>query len=94
MSTPTASPNLSSTVGLKNMVIAPLTLDNESTVTYGELQLVAGAIEVTITPENSAPDVQYADDVEFAVLYPDPQLTFKTKMADIPLSVQEMIFGN
>ena len=94
MSTPTASPNVSSTVGLKNMVIAPLTLDNESTVTYGELQLVAGAIEATITPENSDPDVQYADDVEFAVLYPDPQLSFKTKMADIPLSVQEMIFGN
>lgn len=51
---PTASPNLSGTVGLKNMVIAPLTLDNESTVTYDELQLVAGAIEATITPENSA----------------------------------------
>lgn len=55
---------------------------------------MAGAIEVTITPENNAPAVQYADDVKFAVLYPAPQLTFKTKMADIPLSVQELIFGN
>jgi phi13 family phage major tail protein len=90
----TASPTVSSTVGLKNMVIAPLTVDNETTVTYGTLQLVAGAIEASITPDNADPDVQYADDIEFDVLYPDPELSFKTKMADIPLQIQEMIFGN
>ena len=32
--------------------------------------------------------------IEFDVLYPDPELTFTTKMADIPLAIQEMIFGN
>ena len=32
--------------------------------------------------------------VEFDVLYPDPELTFTTKMADIPLSIQKQIFGN
>lgn len=90
----TASPTVSSTVGLKNMVIAPLTVDNETIVTYGTLQLVAGAIEASITPDNADPDVQYADDIEFDVLYPDPELSFKTKMADIPLQIQEMIFGN
>ena len=90
----TASPVVSSTVGLKNMVIAPLTVDTEATVTYGTLQLVAGAIEATITPENADPEVQYADDIEFDVLYPDPELSFKTKMADIPLAIQESIFGN
>lgn len=90
----TASPVVSSTVGLKNMVIAPLTVDTEATITYGALQLVAGAIEATITPENTDPEVQYADDIEFDVLYPDPELSFKTKMADIPLSIQEAIFGN
>lgn len=89
-----ASPVVSSTVGLKNMVIAPLTVDTETTITYGALQLVAGAIEATITPENTDPEVQYADDIEFDVLYPDPELSFKTKMADIPLSIQEAIFGN
>ena len=89
----TASPVVSSTVGLKNMVIAPLTVDTETTLTYGSLQLVAGAIEATITPENTDPEVQYADDIEFDVLYPDPELSFKTKMADIPLSIQEAIFG-
>lgn len=94
MPTPTASPSVSSTVGLKNLVIAPLTADTESGHTYGALQLVAGAIEASITPDNADPDVQYADDVEFSVLYPDPELTFKTKMADVPLTIQEMVFGN
>ena len=45
MANPAASPTVSSTVGLKNMVIAPLTADTEETLTYGALQLVAGAIE-------------------------------------------------
>ena len=80
MATPTASPQVASTVGLKNVVIAPLTTDTEETLTYGELQLMAGAIEASITPESADPDVQYADDIEFDVLYPDPQLAFKTKM--------------
>ena len=94
MPTPTASPVVSSTVGLKNMVLAPLTEDTEALLTYGALQLVAGAIEASITPENADPDVMYADDQEFDVLYADPELSFKTKMADIPLTIQEQIFGN
>lgn len=94
MSTPTASPKVASTIGMKNVVIAPLTKDDDSGATYGDLQLMAGAIEASITPENADPDIQYADDVEFDTVNPDPELTFKTKMADIPLSVQEMIFSN
>ena len=91
---PTASPQVASTIGLKNVVIAPLTADTEESHTYGDLQLMAGAIEASITPENADPDVQYADDVEFHVLYPDPELSFKTKMADVPLEIQAMIFDN
>ena len=94
MATPTASPQVASTVGLKNVVIAPLTEDPDTSHTYGELQLVAGAIEATITPDNTDPDIQYADDIEFDVLYPDPELTFSTSMADVPLAIQEMIFDN
>ena len=94
MPNPAASPTVSSTVGLKNMVIAPLEVDTEETLTYGDLQLVAGAIEASIAPENADPDVQYFDDIEGDVLYPDPELTFTTKMADIPLVIQEMIFGS
>ena len=92
--TPAAAPAISSTVGLKNMVIAPVTADTETATTYGDLQRVAGAIEATITPENNDPDIQFFDDVEGDVLYPDPELTFKTKLADLPLIVQEMIFSN
>ena len=92
--TPAAAPAVSSTVGLKNMVIAPVSEDTETSTTYGDLQRVAGAIEATITPENNDPDIQYFDDVEGDVLYPDPELTFKTKLADLPLIVQEMIFSN
>lgn len=40
MATPTASPQVSSTVGLKNVVIAPLTKDTETEHTYGALQLM------------------------------------------------------
>ena len=69
-------------------------MDTEETLTYGELQLVAGAIEASITPQNADPDVQYADDAEFDILYPDPELSFKTNMADLPLIIQEMIFAN
>ena len=81
-------------MGLKDVVIAELTEDTEATLTYGDLQKLAGAIEASITPDNADPDVQYYDDIEGDVLYPDPELSFKTKMADIPLIIQEKIFGN
>ena len=89
-----ASPKVASTVGLKDVVIAELTEDTEATLTYGDMQKLAGAIEASITPDNADPDVQYYDDIEGDVLYPDPELSFKTKMADIPLIIQEKIFGN
>lgn len=94
MPTPTAAPAVSSTVGFKNVVLAPLLTDTEQATTYGEIQRVAGAIEASITPENADPDIQYFDDVEGDVLYPDPDLSFKTKLADLPLIIQEMIFAN
>lgn len=58
------------------------------------MQAVAGAIEASVTPENADPDVQYADDVEFDVLYPDPELSFSLKLADLPLTIQEMLLNN
>ena len=91
---PTASPTVSSTIGLKNVVIAPLASDTESGVSYGPLQLIAGAIDAEINPGNTDPDVQHADDVEFDVLYPDPEITVSMSLADIPLSIQEMLLGN
>ena len=91
---PTASPKVSSTVGLKNVVLSPLLTDTEEGHTYGDLQLMAGAIEASVTPDTADPDVQFADDAEFDTLYADPEVSFKLKMADIPLAIQEMIFAN
>ena len=51
--TPAASPKVSSTVGLKNVVLAPLLTDTDEGHTYGDLQLVAGAIEASVTPDNA-----------------------------------------
>ena len=90
----TASPTVSATIGLKNVVIAPLETDTEEGHTYGALQALAGAIEASVTPDNSDPDILYADDIEFDTLYADPSVAFKLKMADIPLTVQQAIFGN
>jgi len=89
-----ANTKASSVIGLKNMVIAPVTTDTESETTYGTLIPVAGAIEATVSPENTDPDVQYADDIEYDTVYADPEVTFTTKMADIPLDVQAKIFSN
>ncbi len=59
MPTPAASPTVSSTVGLKNMVIAPLTVDTEETLTYGDLQLLAARLKPA-SPLRKPTDIQYA----------------------------------
>ena len=90
----TASPAVTSTVGLKNVVIAPVVSDTDAGVSYGTLQDFAGAIDAQISPENADPEVQYADDQEFDVVYPDPEIKLTMEMADIPLLIQEMILNN
>mgnify|MGYP000966099284 FL=1 len=90
----TASPTVASTVGLKNVVIAPVVSDTDVGVNYGTLQDFAGAIDAQIAPENAEADVQYSDDTESAVLYPDPEIKLTMEMADIPLLIQEMILNN
>jgi len=91
---PIASPAVASTVGIRNVVIAPLTEDTETILTYGDLQLLAGAIDVQISPDNAEPEVQFADDVEFDIVLPDPEIKVTMEQADIPLAIQEMILGN
>ena len=90
----TASPAVASTVGLKNVVIAPVVSDTDAGVSYGTLQDFAGAIDAQISPENADPEVQYADDQEFDVVYPDPEVKLTMEMADIPLLIQELILNN
>ena len=83
-----------STIGLKNVVIAPLTKDDATETTYGTVSYFVGAIEASITPQNADPEVQYADDGEYDTVYPDPELEFRLQMADIPLDKRKLLFDN
>ena len=82
-----------STVGLKNLVIAILSEDSESALTYDTIQKVIGAIDATITPGNAEANIQYADDVEMDVIYPDPEITVAFTLTDLPLPIQAQILG-
>lgn len=90
----TTSTKPMSTIGLKNVVIAQLTKDDATETTYGTVSDFVGAIEASITPQNTDPEVQYADDGEYDTVYPDPELEFRLKMADIPLDKRKLLFDN
>lgn len=92
--TSTTSTKPMSTIGLKNVVIAPLTKDDATETTYGTVSEFVGAIEASITPQNTDPEVQYADDGEYDTVYPDPELEFRLQMADIPLDKRKLLFDN
>lgn len=83
-----------STIGMKNVVIAPVVTDTDAETTYGELTPLAGAIDASITPQNTDAEVQYADDSEYDVVYSDPEVEFRLKMADIGLDARAMLFKN
>lgn len=92
--TSTTSTKPMSTIGFKNVVIAPLTKDDATETTYGTVSEFVGAIEASITPQNTDPEVQYADDGEYDTVYPDPELEFRLQMADIPLDKRKLLFDN
>ena len=92
--TSTTSTKPMSTIGLKNVVIAPLTKDDATETTYGTVESLVGAIEASITPQNTDPEVQYADDGEYDTVYPDPELEFRLQMAGIPLDKLKLLFDN
>ena len=92
--TVTAAPVAKSTIGVKDLRIAKILTDNTEGTTYDAVQKVAGAIEVGITSNNADPNVQYADDIEYDVIYPDPDLRVTVKLADIPLEIQAMLRGH
>lgn len=83
-----------STIGMKDVVIAELKSDTAEGATYGEIVPVVGAIDASVTPQNTEAEVQYADDGEYDAVYPDPEVEFRLQMVDLPLTVQEMILGN
>ena len=80
--------------GLKGIVIAELKKDDDAAATYETPEAVVGAIDMSVTPSNTDPDVQYADDVEWAVINPDPNTTVTIEWAQLPLSVREKLGGH
>jgi len=85
---------MKSITGLSNFVIAPLTSDTSAGVVYGAIRPIVGAIDVGVSPNNTDPDIQYADDAEFDVVYPDPELTALVELTSLPLDVQAEIGGH
>lgn len=80
--------------GLKGIVIALLKEDTEETVSYETPEAVEGAIDMNVAPSNTDPDVQYADDVEWDVVNPDPNTVVTIEWAQLPLTIREKIGGH
>ncbi len=83
-----------STIGMKHVVLAEVTKDDETGTEYGEVEQMIGAVDATITPQNTEAEVQYADDGEYDAVYPDPESEFRLQMVDIPLEWRVKLFGH
>ena len=83
-----------STIGFKSVVIAPIEKDDDIETTYGAVVPLTGAVDASVTPQNTDADVQYADDGEYDAVLPDPELEFRLKMIDIPLDKQALLLSN
>lgn len=92
--TVTEAPVTKSTIGVKDLRIAEIKSDTATATTYDAPCKIAGAIEVGITSSNANPNVQYADDIEYDVVNPDPELTVTVKVADVPLEIQSKLRGH
>ena len=51
------------------------------------------AIDAQIRRSNAEPNVQYADDIESDVLYPDPEITITLEVKEVPIELQKLLFG-
>lgn len=88
----------SSKVGLRDVVWCPVTEDTapegETAGTYvaGAVKKLAGAIDAEMSNSNDEADVQYFDDMEGDVLYPDPEVTLTLELADLdPETAAELV---
>ena len=87
----------SSRIGLRDVKIAWLT-DATDTPTVPaaytlESTSTLEAIDAQISRGTADPDVQYADDIESDVLYPDPEITISLEVKEVPLALQKKLFG-
>ncbi len=86
----------SSRIGLRDVKIAWLT-DATDTATVAAAYTLEStaleAIDAQISRGTADPDVQYADDIESDVLYPDPEITISLEVKEVPLALQKLLFG-
>lgn len=87
----------SSRIGLRDVKIAWLD-DATDTATVPaaytlESTSTLEAIDAQISRGTADPDVQYADDIESDVLYPDPEITISLEVKEVPLALQKALFG-
>lgn len=87
----------SSRIGLRDIKIAWLNANTDTPTTAAaytmEAASVLEAIDAQISRANAEPNIQYADDVESDVLYPDPEVTISLEVKEVPIELQKMLFG-
>lgn len=87
----------SSRIGLRDVKIAWLDENTDTpaaAATYTmESETTLEAVDAQISRGTADPDVQYADDIESDVLYPDPEITITLEVKEVPLTLQKKLFG-
>jgi len=86
----------SSRIGLRDVKIAWLTANTDTpsvAAAYTPESTSLEAIDAQISRGTADPDVQYADDIESDVLYPDPEITITLEVKEVPLALQKQLFG-
>lgn len=94
VNTPAANDAVYSLLGLRSVVYALLTKDEEGqSPVYGTVTPLVGAIDFELSDNSGDPDIQYYDDHEGHVVYPDPEWSGTLEMADIPPDKQAVLLG-
>ena len=87
----------SSRIGLRDIKIAWLKADTDTPTKAAAYTLEAAsvleAIDAQISRANAEPNIQYADDIESDVLYPDPEITISVEVKEVPIELQKMLSG-
>lgn len=94
-----AEKKIASRVGFRNLVYCLVNKDTAPTAgatgeyETGEVKKLAGAINAELSNQASDPDIQYFDDEEGDVLYPDPKITITLELADLPPEEAAIMVG-
>ena len=87
----------SSRIGLRDVKIAWLTANTDTPTVEAAYTLeptsTLEAIDAQISRGTADPDVQYADDIESDVLYPDPEITISLEVKEVPIELQQLLMG-